>query len=360
MKAFFDDITRYTDLNHPIQRTVAMVLIAAVLFLVFMGVRRLVVGRLTKTAPLTRTPWDDVFSGFLKTTKKFFIAALSLLIASEVLPPMDKSALWVHRLVFLALIVQLSLWGGLVITIWVDRSHDPSDMAKATTMRAIGFIVRLCLYVTLLLWALDNFGVNITALVTGLGVGGIAVALAVQNILGDLFASLTIVLDKPFVIGDYIVVTADHQGTIEHIGLKTTRVRSLTGEQLIFPNADLLQSRIRNFRRMQERRQSFFFGVTYDTPAEKLREIPTAVKKIVEAEAPLTRFERAHFTTFASSSLNFEVVFWTMSPDLKAMMDVHQKINIALLEYCAREQIEFAFPTQTVYQYNYDGTPTEA
>jgi len=205
----------------------------------------------------------------------------------------------------------------------------------------------LILWSVIVLMALENVGIDITALVAGLGVGGIAVALAVQNILGDLFASLSIVLDKPFVIGDFIII-GDYMGTVEHIGLKTTRIRSLSGEQLVFANNDLLQSRIRNFKRMYERRVVFNLGVVYQTPHEKLQKIPQIVREIIEQQHPV-RFDRAHFKSFGDFSLNFEVVYWVQNPDYTVYMDIQQAINLEIYRRFAEEGIEFAYPTQSIF-----------
>ncbi|HPK54642.1 MAG TPA: mechanosensitive ion channel family protein, partial [Smithellaceae bacterium] len=196
------------------------------------------------------------------------------------------------------------------------------------------------------LLVLDNLGVNITGLVAGLGIGGIAVALAVQNILGDLLASLSIVLDKPFVIGDSIVVDS-FSGTVEHIGLKTTRIRSISGEQLVFSNNDLLKSRIQNYKRMQERRVVFGFGVTYQTPLEKLPLINRIIREIIAAQ-PNSRFERVHFKEYGDSALNYEVVYFVMTPEYGIFMDVQETINLEIFRRFQEEGIEFAYPTRTV------------
>lgn len=193
---------------------------------------------------------------------------------------------------------------------------------------------------------LDQLNFNITALVAGLGVGGVAVALAVQNILGDLFASLSIVLDKPFVVGDFIVVD-NLRGTVERVGIKTTRVRSLDGELMVFSNTDLLKSRIRNFKRMSDRRVEFTLGVTYGTPLDKLRRIPQWLREIVKAQ-PKTRFDRAHFKQYGEWALVFEVVYYVLDSDYSVYMDVQQAINLALFERLEREGVEFAEPTHTV------------
>jgi small-conductance mechanosensitive channel len=173
------------------------------------------------------------------------------------------------------------------------------------------------------------------------------VALAAQNILGDLFASASIVLDKPFVMGDFVIVD-DHLGTVERIGLKTTRIRSLSGEQLVFSNNDLLQSRIRNFKRMYERRVVFSIGVTYQTPHDKLAEIPALLRAAVEAREQV-RFDRAHFKEYGDFSLNFEIVYYVLSPDFNIYMDIQQAINLEIHREFERRDIEFAYPTQTIF-----------
>lgn len=221
------------------------------------------------------------------------------------------------------------------------------DTSSATTITFLGLCARLILWLIVLLLILDNLGVNITGLVAGLGIGGIAVALAVQNILGDLLASLSIVLDKPFVIGDFVVVDS-LSGTIEHVGLKTTRIRSLSGEQLIFSNNDLLKSRIRNYKRMQERRIVFSFGVVYQTPLEKLKIIKKIVTDIITAQEN-ARLDRVHFKEYGDSSLNFEIVYFIAKPDFGLYMDVQEAINLEIFRRFQEESIEFAYPTQTLY-----------
>jgi len=216
-----------------------------------------------------------------------------------------------------------------------------------TTVSSVGFITKILLWTIILLIALDNLGINISALVAGLGIGGIAVALAVQNILGDLFASFSIFLDKPFVIGDFIIVDT-YLGTIEHIGLKTTRVRSLSGEQLVFANADLLKSRIRNYKRMYERRVVFTLGVIYQTSYEKLKKIPEIIQDIIEKQTQ-TRFDRAHFKEYGPYSLNFEIVYWVESPDYNLYMNIQQKTNLEIFQRFDDENIEFAYPSQSLY-----------
>lgn len=250
---------------------------------------------------------------------------------------------FLRTLAVIAVLLQVAVWLNRLVAFVVTRhvSRD-ADAARATTMAFLGFLVRLALWTIILLVALDNLGVNVTALVAGLGIGGIAVALATQNILGDMFSSLSIVLDKPFVVGDFIVVDA-LSGHVQHIGLKTTRVRSVSGEEIIFANSDLLKSRIRNYRTRYERRVVFSVGVTPQTPHATLARIPSIVREIVEAQ-PRTRFERAHFARLADSALVFDVVYYVLSGDETTYTDVQHAINLALFARFERESIEFATP----------------
>jgi small-conductance mechanosensitive channel len=246
--------------------------------------------------------------------------------------------------------VQAGIWAGAILARWLEsyrKREMQEDPATATTVSALGFVGKLLLWTAVLLLALDNLGVDITTLVAGLGVGGVAVALALQNILGDLFASLSIVLDKPFVLGDFVIVD-EHLGNVEYIGLKTTRVRSLWGEQLIFSNSDLLKSRLRNFGRMFQRRIVFSIGVTYQTPRAKLEAIPGILREAVEAQEQ-TRFDRSHFKAYGDFAITFETVYYVTVPDYNTYMDIQQAINLRIHERFEQEAIEFAYPTQTLF-----------
>ena len=221
------------------------------------------------------------------------------------------------------------------------------DVASTTSTAALGFLVRGTLWLVILLMILDNFGVNITALVASLGVGGIAVALATQNILGDLFSSLSIVLDKPFVVGDFIIVD-NILGTVEYVGLKSTRIAALGGDQVVISNSDLLKSRIHNQKRMQARRIVFAIAVSYDVSQEQLASIPGILREVVMAQKNVA-FDRAHFRAFSPSSLDFETVYFVETPDYNVYMDIQPDINMALFQRFMEESIPFANPTQTVH-----------
>ena len=274
-----------------------------------------------------------------------FFAGSNALHLPKGLPP------WIWSFVMAALIIQLTLWAAALVDYFLSRPRRgrlEESAARTTTLRAAGFVIKLILATIAVLLILDNIpGVEITALVASLGIGGIAVALAVQNILSDLFASLSIVLDKPFVIGDFIIVDS-YLGTVEHIGLKTTRLRSLSGEQLVFSNNDLLKSRVRNYKRMAERRVVFSFGVTYQTPADKLERIPGLLRTIIESRETV-RFDRAHFQGYGEFALNFEVVYYVLDPDYNRYMDIQEAINLDIFRAFQQEGIEFAYPTRTLY-----------
>jgi small-conductance mechanosensitive channel len=313
-------------------------------------IKKVIAKRLQQFAEKTETQVDDMLADIIGNTRVFFLFALSVYMASLMLTIPPKAMSVLKTLAVLAFLAQAAIWGTKCITLWITgytRRNIDVDASSVTTIRLIGFISRLVLWSLVFLLALDNMGVDITALVAGMGIGGIAVALAAQNILGDLFASLAIVLDKPFVIGDFIIV-GDLMGSVEYIGLKTTRVRSLSGEQLVFSNKDLLGSRIRNYKRMVERRVVFSVGVVYDTPAEKLAAIPKMIKDIIVSQDK-TRFDRAHFESFGAYSLNFEAVYFVLSGDYNLYMDIQQSINMEIFTGFAKDGIEFAFPTQTLY-----------
>lgn len=213
--------------------------------------------------------------------------------------------------------------------------------------RAISSLIKGSLWGFGILFLLDNLGFRISTVVAGLGIGGVAVALASQAVLGDLFCYFIILFDRPFDLGDFLIVD-EYLGTVEYIGIKSTRLRSLTGEQLVFSNRDLTNSRLRNYKRMQERRAIFQFGVIYETPLAKLTQIPTMVQEIISS-LPGTRFDRAHLKSFGPSSLDFEVVYYVLNADYNSYMDFQQQINLKLIERFAKENIDFAYPTQLLY-----------
>lgn len=307
----------------------------------------LIITRVSKVAVRGARGFDHAVVAMARRTKQPLIFLVTLMIGTQYLELKPGLEQGLSKVATVAGFLQLGLWLSAGMNFWIDRYRSNSQDAGATTsLAALNFVGKLVLWALVLMIMLDNLGVNVTAMVAGLGVGGIAVALAVQNILGDLFASLSIVIDKPFVIGDVIMVDT-FTGTVEHVGLKTTRLRSATGEQIIISNGDLLKTRIRNYKRMEERRVTFGFGVVYQTTAEQLAMIPGMVREIVQA-VPRTRFERAHFKAFGPSSLDFEVVFWMLDPDFLGSMNAQQAINLEIFKRFGELGVEFAYPTQTL------------
>ncbi len=258
-----------------------------------------------------------------------------------------------NTLLYITFFIQLAYIVDGILVHFISKSNKLKTSSKKSAVKnavsLIKFFTRSAIWSIALLLCIENIGVDITALVAGLGIGGIAIALAAQNILGDLFASLAIVLDKPFEIDDYIVV-GDMSGTVEQIGIKTTRIRALSGEELVCSNADLLSSRVRNYRRMRERRALINIGVVYQTPYKSLTKIPNFIEEIIQ-EAENARFERANFKSLGDSSLLFEVVFYISVPgnDYAEYMNIIQNINYAIFKKFEDEKIDFAYPTQTLH-----------
>ena len=339
--------------GNPIERWLIALAVAVGTTLLLGVIKRVVVHRLGVLAAKTDTDLDDLVVDLIKRTRRICLLTIGLWFGSQSIDLAEKHELYLHKFVHLVLLLQCGFWGvGLVeygLKKLVDV-HDQNDPARAMGANVLGLIGRVLVWATVALLAISNLTTtNISALLTGLGVGGIAVALALQNVLGDLFASISILLDKPFVIGDSITV-GEFSGTVEEIGIKTTRIKSVNGEQIIMGNADLVHSRIRNFKRLEERRSVFTLGVTYQTGHDKLERIPKLLREVIEA-TPQTRFDRAHFKSFGDSALQFEVAWFSLSREYNQMMDAQQAVNLAIVARFEREGIEFAYPTQTLHMF---------
>jgi small-conductance mechanosensitive channel len=340
----------WTLLDNALRSWLIAATVALTVFIALRIVRRILVRQLRGLAARTKTDLDSIAVDVLARTRTFFLLFLSVYAGLQVLVVAAPAANAIRVIGVVVLVMQAGMWGNVLISSLITRRARQlveEDAAGATTITALGFVIRIALWWVLLLVGLSNLGIDITAFIAGFGIGGIAVALAVQNVLGDLLASLSIVLDKPFVIGDFIIV-GEQLGTVEHIGLKTTRLRSLSGEQLIFSNSDLLDSRIRNFKRMFHRRVVFGFGVTYQTPYDKVAAIGGMVRDIIEG-LDRTRFDRAHFKEYGDFALVYEVVYHVLDPDFNVYMDIQQAINLELYRRFAEHEIDFAYPTQTLH-----------
>jgi len=336
--------------NNTLLHWIIAIGIAVASYLVVQALKLLVVRRLAAVAKRTASQIDDILVDVFKHTNPVLVLVISLYFGLQFLMLPDKVAHTIKIIATVAFFFQVALWGNCLIDNLISRVHKlrrEKDPASVSAFGAISFFARVVLWSLVVFLILDNFGIDITALIAGLGIGGIAIALALQSVLADIFCSVAILIDKPFEVGDFIIVD-DKLGVVEKIGIKTTRVRSLSGEQLIFSNADLISSRIRNYKRMNERRVLFSFGVIYQTSLEKLEAIPLAIKEIISS-VENTRFDRAHFKEYGNSSLDFECVYYVLDRDYNIYMDIQQKINLAIFRHFEKEGIEFAYPTQTLY-----------
>lgn len=303
---------------------VAAAIAAVAMLLVF--ILKMLLRRRLRNAAQTTSDLDDFALDLVNHTRLLLLLfpVIYLSCRALVLPSKAESVLRIAAM--LGFLVQVALWANEFTEFWFrryKRTHA-DDPSAVTTIAAVGFLARVVLWVLIFVVALDNLGFNVTALVTGLGIGGIAVALATQNILADLFASLSIVVDKPFVIGDTIAVD-DHAGTVEYVGLKTTRLRSINGEQLIFSNAELLKSRIRNLRRMQEKRVVMKMALPHDTPDEALESMTAVAREAVESHGG-ARFGGVQLLAVTPQAIDCEIVYHVPAAEalvLQSMINLH-------------------------------------
>ncbi len=316
------------------------------LYVVFWLVEQLVLSRLTVAALRTETEVDDTLINIVRSIRPPMYVFIALYISIQFLAVHQAINLGVKSLVLIFLVWQAAT----VIDVFIDYIAQ-KRMGEEATGAPIGMLKlasKFILWSIGLLLVLSNLGIDITSLVTGLGIGGIAIALAVQNILGDVFSSLAIYFDKPFEVGDFIEV-GEHKGTVEKIGIKTSRIRSLQGEELVVSNVDLTSARIKNFKKMEKRRAAFTIGVSYQTTHASLKQIPGMIEKIIVDQGKMVEFGRAHFKMFGESALIFEVVFFVLDSDYDLFMDLQQQINLDILAAFDKKKIEIAYPTQTIH-----------
>ena len=339
----------YSAFEIGIVRWSAVLLIILLTVVVIQTIKKVLISVMKRWSKNERFRWIKYVKGLVKKTTIFLSVAIGLFWGITLLDVDERFLTGAYTFIRVMVILQMGVWASALTGVVADgyKLVIEDDNAQITALSAITFVVRVVIWAVVLMMILDNLGFDITAMVASLGIGGIAVALAAQNILGDLFAFFSIIIDQPFVKGDFIIVGSD-LGSIEHIGIKSTRVRSLGGEQLIFANKDLLNSRIRNFKRMEQRRIVFEFGLVYDTSAEHVKLVPELVESYIKA-LDTTRFDRAHFKEFGDSSLNFEVVYWVLSAEFGVYMDTHQAIIFEMLKEFRERGIQFAYPTRTVH-----------
>ncbi len=320
------------------------------LFSLLVFVRSFLIGALQRYLERRRNALVGEFFAGVRRTRTVFLLMISVFASTSLLHLDPTLSGFIRRLTIVALLFQVSTWVSYFLRVWVFDylgRKTKRDQTSLGVLSIFNSLSQVAVWSLALLLALQSFGIDVTALAAGLGIGGVAVALALQRILGDLLSSLSIAFDKPFVAGDFIIFD-QLMGTVEHIGIKTTRIRSLDGEQIICGNSDLLNTRIRNFKRMRERRVAFQIGLVYHTPYEKLVKVPSLLRSAVEAQANV-RFDRAHFKAYGEFSLLFEVVYYVLSADYNDYMNVQQAINLMIFESFQKEGLQFAFPVRSLY-----------
>lgn len=322
-------------------------------FLLIWAFKKWVISGIEKLTAKTKTKIDDYL---VRSLDRYGIPALYItavyagvryLVLSDRLGNILDIAITVAVTILLIRFVSSLILSILQSYIIRSHHHQGSGEEKVKQLGGIMLLINIFIWLIGILFLFDNFGYDVTTMVAGLGIGGIAVALAAQNILGDLFNYFVIFLDRPFEVGDYLIVD-DKSGVVEKIGVKTTRVKTLTGDQLVFSNSDLSNSRIHNYKKMEKRRVLFKIGVIYQTSLEHLKEIPDIFKTVIE-EQEMAEFDRAHFIAYAESSLDFEVVYYILNPDFLLYRDVHQAVNLRIFEEFSRRGIIFAYPTRTLF-----------
>ncbi|MDI1309872.1 MAG: mechanosensitive ion channel family protein [Methylotenera sp.] len=331
-------------LNIPLSEWLVFICLTIIYFLLIIAAWKFTLDKAIAISLKTSNKFDDLLVEVLKATNKLTLGFFAILLGIRVLDFPEK---WSDRLDSLTVVmvgIQLTLWLTKCIGIWTNMrltTHD-GEQPNPIITAMLSWIFKAFIWSVLLLTIMASMGINITAFVASLGIGGIAIALAVQNILSDLFASLAIGLDKPFVIGDFIVFN-NVAGNIERVGLKTTHIRSIEGEQIVCSNMELLKNTIHNYKRMSQRRVLFKLSLSYSTSVEKLEMIPMVIKTIIE-KIDHTRFDRAHFKSFSELSLDYEVVYFIDTNDFGLYMDIQQSINLAIMKVLKNLEVEFALP----------------
>jgi len=307
---------------------------------------------LRKIKALTSKTKSSVDDYIVESVERFGVPALYFILISWAFQLLNLSVRMANFVVFLTTVIVtiliirfISSTILMLLTKYVRQQSGGEEKVKQ--LYGIMVIINFFIWTLGILFLLDNRGFDVTAIIASLGIGGIAIALAAQNIIGDVFNYFVIFFDKPFEVGDFVAID-DKSGVIEYVGLKTTRVKTLSGEQLVFSNSDLTNSRIHNFKKMERRRVVFKVEVTYQTTHDQLKEIPKLLTDIVLTQKPVT-FDRAHFASYGESSLNFEVVYYVESGQYNLFMDIHQNINLAIYEEFERRGIEIAYPTRTLF-----------
>lgn len=314
----------------------------------------IILARLKKLAEKTETDVDDALVAAVMSVSKMFYIVIAFYFGARYVTLPELADKIIRFAVMFVIVYDVIEFFRQIIRFSVEKYFSSAGKeSSGSILRVIDYATRVALWALGALVILSNLGVNVTSLIASLGIGGIAIALAVQNILGDMFSSIAIFVDKPFEEGDFITFDTDKSGTVQKIGLKTTRVKTLRGEELVVPNDKLTMAHIHNLKRMESRREVLTFGITYETKGVVLSKIPKIVKEEIK-KVKGVKFDRCHFSMYTPSSLDFETVYYVESADYKVYMDAKQKVNVNIFKRFAKEGISFAYPTQTLHVHKKD------
>jgi small-conductance mechanosensitive channel len=323
----------------------AVIFIAVIL--VLRVILNMVIRKLKKLSQKTSSKLDDAVIGFVESVNSVFYISVALFASVQHLVLPDLLHLIIRGAFVITLVYEVIRLAENILTFFVAMKLGKVGEDETSLSSALSLMLRVVLWTIGTVMILSNLGFNVNSLLASLGIGGLAISLALQPLFSDIFSSFSIILDKPFEEGDFII-SGEFKGTVKRIGLKTTRLVALQGEELVISNTELTEARVQNFKRLQKRRIVFGVGVTYDTPPSKLRKIPEMVEKVI-TEKELAEFDRAHFWEFADSSLNYEIVYYINSSEYADYMATQQAINLEILEAFEKDGIEMAFPTRTVH-----------
>ncbi len=341
----FEELLEIEWLNNTVEQYLYALAIFLIIYVALYIFKKFILTRLKKWAKKTKTTIDDELVRVIDKAPHSLYGFAGIYVAIRSLETAD----WINKASDVLLITLIVYWVTHIASHLIEYTLNKSNKnkSKSNNYFFIALLAKILIWSTGLLLVLSNLGVNISALVASMGIGGIAIALAVQNILGDIFSSFSIYFDKPFAVGDYIII-GDHQGTVKKIGLKTTRMQALQGEEIVISNKELTSTRVRNFKKMKKRRINFSFGVTYDTSSAKIEKIPKIIETII-GKIKMAEYERAHFNAFGDFSLNFEVIYYVTTREYMDYMNTQQEINFAIKRVFEKEKIHMAFPTQTLH-----------
>jgi len=348
MGEILDALSRYEFFGNTVDVYVVALGVFIVALIVFAAIQHVILARLDAFSKKTKTDLDDTLVAIVQSVRPsfYFFFATYIALRSLALPEIAMQILTGTLIVWVAVQAVLALQKLIDYGVKRHARKEENENASAA-YKYLANIFKWLLWVFAILIVLSNFGINVTSVLAGLGIAGVAIGFALQNILGDLFSSFAIYFDKPFEVGDFIIV-GEHMGTVEQVGIKTTRIRALQGEEIVMSNAELTSARVQNFRKLEERRITFRFGVLYETPIERVERIPDMVRSVT-GELKGVRLDRVHFHAFGDSALEFEAVYYALSREYNDYMDMQQEINLGIMRVFEKEGIEFAYPTQTLY-----------